>query len=332
MPGGLGHLTYVALGKETAWGAEVTPSIYIPVLSVKPEEKADTAEDEALYGVVGLLPALRGAETVGIEMSLDARPQPLCHILRSLCGPPTSTQPDATGHPNVWRHTFKWPRQNTFSEVCRPNPYTIDIFRDLETVVRRYPGCGVSKLGLAVSTDNKLWRCECSWVGKAWPSTQPKGSPTYPSVQPWMFSATTVTVAGGAYSELQELSLEIDEKLEGQLLIAGSRVIEELLSSDMPEAVLSGTALPRSVTEYEAFRSYALRQWEILATGETISGTYTHQLKIVMPKVMYTDYPIPVSGPERLTADWKAAVYYDDASQAAIIFEITTTVPGSELA
>jgi len=331
MPSGLGHLTYLALGKETTWGTAVAPTVFVPVLSVSPEEEADDPKDEALYGVPAIFTVFQGLERSTLEWAFHLRPQPLCHVLRALCGPPTSTQPDPTNHPTVWRHTFKWPRQSGFAPNCWGNPYTLEVYRDIQDQAYRYPGCCVSKLSLSISADDKVWRGETSWIGKGWPTNVTKGSPTYPSVHPWLLTGTTVTVNASGYGELSDLTLALDEKLEGATTIEGVRTITEILPSERVEAVLSGTSLLRSSAEYDAFRQRAERTYEVQAVGQQISGSYNHTLKITMPRVRYTSYPVPVPGAERLTAEWEAAVLYSQADGAAVIFEITTDVPESEL-
>lgn len=333
MPAGIATPSLLGLGKETTWGTPAaSSSVWVPILSAEPVDEADDPADESLYGTYGEREPFKGVERATIATSFDVRPQLLAHILRSLCGPPTSTQPDAVGNPTVWDHVFKWPRQTSFADLCRPNPYTLEVYRDIQTQSKQYKGCGVNTLSLALGSGDKILRGEAEWIAKGWPANMTKGTAAQPTVKPWLFIQSSIQIGSGAYTELEEWTLELNENLEGRHLQDGSTSIAELLPGGQQEASLSGTVYPRSTTEYDAYIARTLRDFDIVLTGDIITGTYKHTLTLDIPKTRYVSYPIPIPGAGRLSASWEAKPVYDTSLLYVIQFTVRTNVANTELA
>lgn len=330
MPSGIGALAYVGLGKETTWGTGVAPTVFLQCLSAEAEETPEFAEANAITGRLGVLPPLDFAQQVEISLSLLLQPQPLCHLLRSLCGPPTSTQPDPTNHPTVWQHVFTFPRQTAFSDECWPHPYSVEIFRDLATTAKRYAGCGLNSLALNCDTGDKVWRAEAGLIGRGFGENVAKATVSLSTVKPWVWVGTTFKINGTVDTSQESLALEFNAQLVGRLLFNGDRRIGLLTIDGQPELTLSGTAVPTNQTEADLVGQE--RQFDIEVVGETISGIYAHKLTVSIPKAVYTQYSLPVEGAERIRAEWEAKAYRDSATQAVATITVVTTVPGSELA
>lgn len=330
MPAGIGLPSFLGYAKETAWGTPVAAAYWAQVLSVEPEEEHDRPDDEALYGTFGRREPFSGAQLVRVGLSADARPQLLCHLLRSLCGPPTSTL--VGGETAVWDHVFKYPRQAAFADACYPNPYTLEIFRDIQAQSKQYAGCGVDSLTLSLSTGDKILRAEAALIGKLWPVNVTKSTPTMPTLKPWLFHQAAITIAAAAHHRMDEFSLQLSNSLEGALRLAGTRIIEELFPGGHPEGVISGTSMPREATEYDAYLAETTRVMEITLTGEAVGSATNHRLTITIPRALYRSYSLPVSGPGRLSASWEALAAYDPASAFSVQLTVRTNIPNTELA
>lgn len=410
MPSGLGRLTHVGIGKETVWGTAVAASVFTPILSVEPTPELEDAEDEGIYGTFGKREPFKVLNRAKVALSFDARPQILCHHLRSMCGPPISTLVNGS----IYDHVFRWPRQTVFADACRPNPYSIEIFQDFEPIAdsgaitvsvvataktytrsagsfltdgfaagmsvtmsgftnagnngikiidtvtatvitvtvstglvdetgdgnervvqipwaKRYAGCGLNSLSLALGSGDKILRGDADWIAKGFPVNIAKSTPTYPAPRPWLFNQNAITVGAAPHGELDEFTLNLSDELEGRHLQTGSTDIAELLPND-PVATLSGTSYPRSPTEYNAFIARTLRAVVFTLAGEIISSSYYHTLTITMPAVRYKSYSRPTSGPARMTGDWEADVLYDPSSAYAIELKVRTNIANTELA
>lgn len=314
----LGQFAHVGLVKEAAWGTALAATDYIPIISESVVHEIEQIEDSSIRGSTrGQLPSLPGMETAKGDIVAEARPITLGYLLHSALGDPTTT---GLG---PYIHTFK-PRMTEFSSACFLQPYTLELFRDLAQSFQ-ISGAAINTLQLAFGTDQKLTRVTAGIIGKAI-ALIAKTSPSFETANPFQwkqavvkFAANVAGLAGAsAHSELEKASIKLDNKMEGISLLNNSAFIGKIKPSGLMTCELDLTA-EADASEYAKFSGQQIQAMEVTFTAGT------DVLKITLPAVKYTAYPVNVSGPGRIVVGIKGKAFYSAADSYMIEVKLTNS-------
>jgi len=318
----IGARAYLGLGKESSWATAVAPTVYVPFVS---ESITDTIEELISEGIRNLFdePAsYQGLKSVAGDVEVEVLPEFIGHFLNAAFGSVSSEQPDADGAPSVYRHTFT-PIQSAASTECDLPSYTLEIDRDFESAFQ-IAGAAATSFEFTVGTGTKIAHATISFIAKAI-STKAKTSPSYESTNPFLWDELTATLGGNAFGKLSEITITLDNALEGVPLLNGSDEIARIRRNDFRTVTVSGTIVPDNLDEWTAFRNGTEAELVIDLVGAAIEGGYSYELKFTMPKFRWLAVPINVGGPGYVTISFSGKAKYDSANGFAVQAELTNT-------
>ncbi|HID55753.1 TPA: hypothetical protein EYP37_04430 [Candidatus Poribacteria bacterium] len=321
----IGARAYLGLAKETTWGTPVAPSVYIPFVS---ESVTDTIEELVGEGIRNLFdepPSYQGLKSVAGDIEVEVLPEFIGHFLNAAFGSVSSTQPDPTGAPSVYRHTFT-PTQTAASTECDLPSYTLEIDRDFESAFQ-IAGAAATSFEFTIGTGAKIAHATISFIAKSI-STKTKTSPSYEATNPFLWDQLTATLGGAAFGKLSDITISLDNALEGVPLLNGSDEIARIRRNDFRTVTISGTIIPDNLDEWTAFRNGTETELIIDLLGEAIEGGYSYELKFTMPKFRWLAVPINVGGPGYVSIGFSGKAKYDVTNGFAIQAELTNTTTG----
>jgi hypothetical protein len=318
----VGARAYLGLGKETTWATAVAPGVYIPFVS---ESVTDTIEElisEGIRNIVDEPASYQGLKSIAGDVEVEILPEFFGHFLLAAFGEVTSAQPDAVNAPSVYRHTFT-PSQASASTECDLPSYTLEIDRDFESAFQ-IPGSAATTLAITVGTGTKIARSTISFIAKGI-STVAKTTPSYEATNPFMWDELSVTLGGTAYGRLSDLTLTLDNALEGVPLLNGDDEIARIRRNGFRVVSVSGTIIPDDLTEWTNFRNGSEQELILDFVGPNIEATYNYELKFTMPSFRWLGAPVNVGGPGYVTISFSGKAKYNATSGFAIQAELTNT-------
>jgi hypothetical protein len=315
-----GGLTHVGLGKETTWGTPVAATEYLKFVSEGISEEIEQLVQESIGEIVDEGATFEGLHTISGDVSFDAYPNVLGHILRATLGAPVTTAID--GPNNVYQHVFT-PVQSNFSNVCALPPYTFEVHRDLENAFQ-YAGAVVNELKLNFGTDDKIMQGTASIIAKKLAMIA-KTTPSFETTNPFLWSQVTITLAGSANTDVSTLELSVNNALEGRATLDGTTDISRIWRSGKRSFDFGLTFDLKDLTEFNRFKSQSEVAAKIEFLGPVINASNKFKLTIDIPKFRYTAFPINVGGAEAITAQVNATAKYDAAIGAPIKITLVNT-------
>lgn len=190
--------------EATAGTAIIIPTQFLPTKTVfKGGRKREYLNEErgdrnANYGVVD------SVRQSAIDMKGPYYNDVGPILLWAGMGLPSSTQPDATNVPTVYKHAFQ------LQDI--PPSYTIN--RSLDVKTYYIPYAVLEKWVLHFTADGKLLELDGNWVGLwAQPNASPP-TPSYSTLLPFAGYAPTIKFVDGAVStDVDDLQIEFDQKI-----------------------------------------------------------------------------------------------------------------------
>jgi len=307
-----GRLAHIGIGKETTWGSAVAASDYLRFVSESLVEETEEVTQEVIRATRDAPDSIQGVITVGGDIELEVYPGTIGHLLRSIFGDPTTTQPDGVGAPNTYQHVFV-PSDTPFSDDCAGWPYTLEVYRDLDQA-DQYAGCVVNALRFSFGVGQKILRATASIIGKEMAKIA-KTSPSFAAEKPFQWNQATIQIGGAANNSLESLELSFEAGLSGIPLLDGTKRVAKIIADGFRTGTLSGTfGVVDDHTEYDKYIGWTTQAWQIKFEGDLIEGTYKYTLQFEFPKVLYRTFPINVGGPGRLTVGFEAKLERDETS------------------
>jgi len=303
--GAFGH---IGLGKETAWGTPVAATDYVPFISESLVHEIEQIMENVIWINRHEPPQYAGLETVKGDIVAEARPGALGYFLRSCFGPPSTS---GTG-PYV--HVFL-PASGAFLTNCALPPYTLEIHRDLASAFQ-FAGCVVDKLTLEFGVKQKILKLTASVMGKD-VALITKTTPSFETAAPWLWDQAAIKIAGVDNANLEDVSLSIENNLEGVALLNQTRKIGSIRFNGHLVGNLNLTFDVPNLDEYNRFKN----QTEVALEVTLTSGT--NVLKLESSKTRYTAFPLNIGGPGRISVSASAKLKYDSTLGGLIKVTLT---------
>ena len=175
---GVGHKSYVGVGKETTWGTAVSPTIFLEFLDESIEKNIEPIKSGALVGDrfnKSLL--LSGSIDIAGDFSIEVNPDNIGLLLGATLGAETTTQVGAT---TAYDHVF--------TPAAAIIPLSVEVGRDIASAsdkAFRYSGCAINTLALSCEL-NSILKATFGILGKD-ESEETAASPTYSSRLPYIY-------------------------------------------------------------------------------------------------------------------------------------------------
>lgn len=323
MPQGLGQLSHIGIGKESTFGTPVAATDYFKFTS---ESLTPSIEELVSAGISDIRDepeSFEGLGTVAGDLVTEVRPEAIGFLLNSWFNSISSVQEGATA---AYKHTFI-PTNTPFSDECIVKPFTLEIARDLGSDrAWQLAGCASNILNFSFGTGEKILNLTTSIIGKSHGFITAT-TPSFETAEPFRWNQATINIDGSDSSHLESLGMTLDNGLVGVPLLNNTKVIGKI----MGDAFRMGTITPTfdiestNIDRYDNFIGFVTKPWIITFTGANIEGAFDYELKITLPKVLYTAFPIAVGGPGRLIVGASGKIKYDSASGFLAKIELTNT-------
>ena len=298
----VGALSFLGLGRETAWNTPVAASAFFPFSSESLKVSIEPIAEAQIRGILDQSPRYKGLITIGGSFSGPVYPSLIGHLLRAALGAPTTT---GIG---PYTHTFN-PTQGRFSNSAALPPYSITVGRD--GAIERYSGCVCQSLSLSFTKGGML-TFEAQWIGASYDYP---GAPTValPTDTPFTLDAL-VQRNGVAFGSLQDISIAINNNIEGVRTINNNGgIISRVAWNGMRTIEVSGTADFDNNTLYNDFLAFGDTPWLF----EWSQGANT-RLTLAFPAMKNLDGSPNVGGEGRITLPFSLSAEYDLATGRAM--------------
>ena len=298
----VGALSFLGLGRETAWNTPVAASAFFPFSSESLKVSIEPIAEAQIRGILDQSPRYKGLITIGGSFSGPVYPSLIGHLLRAALGAPTTT---GIG---PYTHTFN-PTQGRFSNSAALPPYSITVGRD--GAIERYSGCVCQSLSFSFAKGGML-TFEAQWIGASYDYP---GAPTValPTDTPFTLDAL-VQRNGVAFGSLQDISIAINNNIEGVRTINNNGgIISRVAWNGMRTIEVSGTADFDNNTLYNDFLAFGDTPWLF----EWSQGANT-RLTLTFPAMKNLDGSPNVGGEGRITLPFSLSAEYDLATGRAM--------------
>jgi hypothetical protein len=310
----------MGIAKESTWGTRVAAEDYVYFVSENLSEKLEEVNSESIRANRDLPDFYQGQFTCDGDIVLEVYPDTIGYFLRSALGQPSEAQQEAT---SAYKHTFT-PTDTPFHDDCALYPYTLEIYRDLDTS-DEYTGCVVDSLAFEWSVSTKILRATAGIIAKTRADLE-ASSDSFQAIDPFVWHQGAIVI-GSANTDLESLTININNNQEPVFLLDGAQTPAKILPTGFREFTLSGVfGIIDDHTEYDKFIAGTETDWVITFTGATIESTYKYTLAFTLKDVVYRAYPLGVSGPNRQTVAFEARAQYDSDAGYSCLVELTNEV------
>lgn len=132
-------------------------------------------------------------------------------FLIGLLGHFTDSQPDATHVPTVYKHTFN----------LDDTPPTLTLYKSYHQVNYRAPGAATQKMQWKFNGKDKSLECDATLFHLFHTKYLTAMTPTFSTVKAFAGYKPTLTFSGGASSDIEEMTIDIEQKVDGWFPASG---------------------------------------------------------------------------------------------------------------
>lgn len=264
-----------------------------------------------LRGVFDEADSREGKNMVEADISIEAHVIPLGVLLSTVLDDPTTTF--AT---SLATHVYE-PNASDFDEFAALRPFTALVDLNDGGSAHQYSDLCGNALELNVA-NGELLTAKLSVIGGKYAQTAGVAG-SFPSGNPLDWAVGSVSLDGSATCKIQDMVLTIDNALEARFDICNAKTPTRIKRSGYRTVKLSGTMEFDDQTEFQKF----LAGSEQAFTAAFKTGS--QQLTIDIPRLRYTDFPIPVGGPGQLTVGFTGKAQYHSNSGTSVQITLANT-------
>lgn len=312
---GGGINAYAGIAKEATWGTAVSPTDFVRFMSASLAPSIDRFDVANAIGASYEPDDMSGLVRITGDLSFAADPLFLGHILRG----GMNCMSGSTVLSGFLYQTRFVTTQSDFAIGQAAQPYTVEVFHDVVSA-HRFAGCMVDRLQLAIAPNQDL-RVTASFIGKT-VALASRAAPTYttsPSA-PFAFDTASLSIGGAGTARIEAFNLRLDNMLAGIPALNVSTAIIRVQRRAGQLATFGGTLSFEDVTEWLDFLNQTERAFTLGLTRANSFG-----LNVIVPKGIYTGYPISVPGRDRLTAQFTGKARFLVSSNTALDLQLTNT-------
>lgn len=312
-----GFASHIGIGKETTWGTGVSATDYFEAFSESMATERDRFETRNIVGAYYEADDSAGLERHAGEIVLHGHPVSMGYFLEGAMGINSVTSLGTDFFLNEFT-----PKQSDFGSFHPLTPYTLEVFRAGTTVNSsfQYNGAQIAglTLGLAINQDIRL---TANVIAKSREFIA-KSTPSFPGSPTEAFLFNTVSLgwpAGTANTQIEALTVSIDNQLEGLGAFNNSTSIAKIRRNGPPLVRVSGTLDFQDLDRFNDFVNQTERSITVAATKAN-----SFSLVIHVPRLVLTSVPVAIPGKERITTDFTGIGRYNTGSGHALKIDLTT--------
>lgn len=276
--------------KEATRGtAQAAPQKFLAVSNkVKMDYVTALIQDGKIRGTKEQYSSVAGIKNgTGVLPDIDVEAETIGDLLMGCLGQPTSVQPDASGSPLVYKHTFQ-----PASLVQFPS---FTFFADRGLGIKAYPLTVIKKLALAGATEGKalatadvLFKTE---------QTASAFTQSFNAPNPLMFFQTQILLDGVLNQDVASWDLAIDNGSVAIRTLSQSQDVYDIRSPGIYKITGGYEVYFETEANRTKFLSALPQALTFTLTGDVIQNAFSHQLSLSIPHAQYTAYPFdPLNG------------------------------------
>lgn len=315
----VGMLGHIGIGKETTWGTAVAVTDYVEAMSESIVSNLDRFETRNIIAGLYEPDDSAGIEHHEGEIVFGANPRNLGHFLNGCLGV-NSVTVVLSGF--LFSNAFA--PVNTLANSLHPlPPYTLEVFRPGASDTAssfRYAGVQIAKMAFNVKPNQDM-EVTASIIAKA-NTLLTKSSATFPTSPTQMFTFDTASVqllSGGAVDRFEDLSIEIDNQLEGITTLNNSTTISRVRRTGPQMIRISSTVGFDDFADFLAFKNQTEQRLVL-----SLFRANSFALVLDIPRVVWTEAPVQIGGRDRLTFNFAGMGRFHTGSNMAMRATLTT--------
>ncbi len=204
-----------------------------------------------------------------------------------------------------------------FHDDCPLRPYTLEVYKDDGGNAFQFLGAVVNKLSLSFSTTDKILKATLGIIARDFGKI-PKTGPSLEPTNPFLWSDARIFIANkdaavdieevtDRCNDLESFKVDFDNNCIAKFALNNTAIARKFIFNGYMAIPVNFVVDFVSQTEFDYFRAGTERQFIIILDGDVIKPdngepTFKFRLRIDMPLVRYTAYPINTGGPGRLSA------------------------------
>ena len=312
---GQGFNGYIGIGQESTFGSGATITDYVEALSESLSAEFDRYDLKNIIGTLAPPDDEAGVLRVGGDVSFPVNP---ANVGRFLQGFFFSNQVTTVLSGFLFTNRFTSTSSTHNATSILPS-YEVEVFRDV-TSAQRYTGCVMNTFQLNVQPNNAL-AMTVGMIGRD-TALKAKSTPTFPGspAKPFTFDTASLSLGGSATTLIETLNIEGNNNLHGIPALNLSKRIAKVRRAGHQEINISGVIDFEDTTEYLKFLNQTEQSMKL-----SVTKADSFQMVVDLPRVVYTAFPMGISGRDRLLVNFAGKAFYHSGSGTAIEVALTTT-------
>lgn len=293
MGAGYGFAGSIGFAKESSGGTPVTVTSFLEALSENITDTIDRFETKNITNDYAEPDDQDGIHRVAGNVVAAVHPTEVGHFLLGAMGINSITL--AT---SLYTHEFTM-RSTEWDTKFPLQPYTFEVFRDV-TSAQQYAGVNVNTLEFNVAPNQDL-RMTAGLIGVSAANVdETTASFTATPAKVMAFDTASIAIGGSATAKMEALTISINNQLEGVPVLNNSTNVAKFRRTGFQTIRLSGTLSFEDITEYLDFQNQTERQ---ITASFFRSNSFS--IGFDLPRVVYTAYPLGISGRGRQTISFE---------------------------
>lgn len=212
-----------------------------------------------------------------------------------------------------------------FNDDCPLRPYTLEVNKDDGLDAFEFMGAVVSKLSLSFSTTDKILKATLGIIAKDFDKIAPT-APGLEGTNPFLWkdakifiadkdAAVDITADTHRCNDLESFKVDFDNNCIAKFALNNTAIARKFIFNGYVAIPINFVVDFINHTEFDYFRAGTERQFIIVLDGDIIKAdepAFRYRLRIDLPLVRYTAYPINTGGPGRLAASVVGKAKYSD--------------------
>lgn len=313
-----GHQGHLGFSFQQSFGTSFVGSAhFLTMISETLSEKIEELTAESISGRFDENDDYGGMKGIEGEIVVEIQPNEIGPLLKAVTGV------HSIGFQNsCYAHTFIPNTVDWTPEICALPPFTVEVYRGTGSAYR-YIDCLANQLTIEIAQGAFL-KATLGIIG-AYAGWAQKLTPSWYAGSYMTWDVCSVQLAGAAISDVSQLSISINNNLEGKAFIDLKKYPSRILRNDRRVVEISGTALLNGDTQARAFQNKTKQRLLIAATMPNTIQLGHLSLTIDVPQMVYTEFPANLGGPQLVEVGWSAKGKLDTTSNYSIQYTLVNT-------
>lgn len=319
MPYGQNAKLAIAFQNSRGTIADASSLFLMPFLSESFTPQYPELLSENMEGRFDEGEAYSGPRQVAGTLVAESQPITVGVTLKALMGDPTTVQSSG-----IYTHTFK-PRTADFSPDEISVPLTVHKNLADSGQVPLY-GDLVAVRGEFGIVNGEFLRHTLDCVGGNVYAKTTSIALAEAVGRKWTWDVTSVELGGTANTDLDDLTISIDEQSSPRWTVKTSQDPDRVKRDGRRQIRVSGTVKFTDQTEYDLFLAGTVQPLIATMTGPTeIQSGYYDVFKIDIPSFKYLTYPVEFADPSELKVQFEGKAEYNVGSACSIAITLVNT-------